>query len=112
MNTRFQYVYRDGSNYKQWGRVSFRGACDAALLGRLFSALDSDSLFVAHQVRLPDLFFNDGRLYADDHCFHEIVDVSATEEPPDDLLERTIGEFVEEMERASRRGWDVFDVWT
>lgn len=112
MNTRFEYFYRDGSNYKQWGSVVFRGAGDAALRDRLFAALDNDGYFIAHQVRMPELFFSDGPPDADDHCFHELAEVSATAEAPDDPLGRTIDDFAAEMERASKSGWAVFDVLT
>jgi proton glutamate symport protein len=68
MNTRVEYLYRDGSNYKQWGAVVFRGECDDRAARRLFAALDREEFFIAHQVRLPELFFVDLPLYADDHC--------------------------------------------
>lgn len=112
MNTRFEYFYRDGSNYKQWGSVVFRGACDAALRDRMFAALDNDGYFIAHQVRLPELFFTHGLPDADDHCFHELAEVSTTAELPNDPLERTIVEFAAEMESASKSGWAAFDVLT
>jgi hypothetical protein len=109
MNTRVEYLYRDGSNYKQWGAVVFRGKCDTSLARRLFAALDNREFFIAHQARLPELFFADRPLYADDHCWHELAEVTATSTVPDDPLDRTIEEFVTEMECASRDGWVVFD---
>jgi hypothetical protein len=111
MNTQIEYLYRDASNYTHCGKVTFRGPCDTALRDRLSAALDSQELFVAHQIRLPELFFADGRLYADDHCFHELAKISATEDPTDDALNRTIGDFVAETEQASRSGWAAFDRW-
>jgi len=77
MNTQLEYLYRDASNYKEWGRVAFRGGCDASLRHRLSVALDTGEFFVAHQVRLPELFFEDGRIDGDDHCFHELTEVRA-----------------------------------
>ena len=109
MNTRVEYLYRDGSNYKQWGVVVFRGSCAATLVQRLFAALDGGEFFIAHQVRLPELFFDDRPLYADDHCWHELAEVTTTSEIPDDSFDRTIEEFVKEVESASRVGWAVFD---
>jgi hypothetical protein len=109
MNTRVEYLYRDGSNYKQWGAVVFRGDCDESLAGMLFAALDRGEFFIADQVRLPELFFADRPLYADDHCWHEMGEVTTTSEAADDLLGRTIDEFVAEVERASTEGWVVFD---
>ncbi|HEV7487710.1 MAG TPA: hypothetical protein VGQ65_18735 [Thermoanaerobaculia bacterium] len=107
MNTRVEY--RDGSNYKQWGAVVFRGECDASLAGRLFEAVDRGEFFIADQVRLPELFFADRPLYADDHCWHEMREVTTSSAVADDLHARTIEEFVAEMERASTEGWVVFD---
>jgi hypothetical protein len=109
MNTRVEYLYRDGSNYKQWGAIVFRGVCDVTLQRRLFVALDRGEFFIANQVRLPELFFGDRPLYADDHCWHELAEVTATSVVPDDPLDRTIEEFVTEVESASRDGWAVFD---
>jgi len=109
MNTRVEYLYRDGSNYKQWGAVVFRGECDGSLARRLFAALDRGEFLIADQVRLPELFFTDRPLYADDHCWHEMGEVTATSAVADDLHARTIEQFVAEMERASTEGWAVFD---
>jgi len=67
-------------------------------------------LFIAHQVRLPELFFTDRPLYADDHCWHELMNATTSVEGPDDLLDRTFEEFVMEVEGASRDGWRIFDV--
>jgi hypothetical protein len=109
MNTRVEYLYRDGSNYKQWGAVVFRGECDATLLRRLSAALDREEFFIAAQVRLAELFFDDHPLYADDHCWHELAEVTTTSAAADDLLGRTIEDLVAEVERASTEGWAVFD---
>ena len=76
---------------------------------RLFAALDREEFFIARQVRLPELFFAERALYADDHCWHEMAEVTTTSAPADDLLGRSIEEFVAEIERASSNGWAVFD---
>jgi len=110
MNTCFAYLYRDGSNDKQWGSVTFRGAPDASLLQRLSAAFESDGFFIAHQVRLPELFCFPSAPDADDHCFHEMAEVIATANVPDDRFNRTIAEFVAEAERAAKAGWAAFDV--
>jgi hypothetical protein len=60
-------------------------------------------------VRLPELFFADRPLYANDHCWHEMGEATTTSAPADDLLGRTIEEFVAELERASTDGRAVFD---
>src|SRR5947208_14121923 len=108
MSTCVEYLYRDGSNYKQWGTVIFRGRGESWGL-RLVAALDRDEFFIAHQVRLPELFFADRPLYADDHCWHERGEVTATSAAADDLLGRTMEDFVAEVERGTVEGWAVFD---
>src|SRR5687768_8496343 len=101
MNTRFEYQYRDGSNYKSWGEVIFAGRPTDLLTRRLMWALDGWELFIAHQVRIPEVFFKHRALYADDHCWHELVEISATSDVPTDLIRRTFADFVEEVEVAS-----------
>lgn len=108
MNTRFHYLYRDASNYKEWGTVTFSGAM-AGLQERLMAALDSHELFIAHQVRVPELFFEQWPASGDDHCFHEFDSMEPTDAAADDHHSRSIEAFVEEVERAARSGWQVFD---
>jgi hypothetical protein len=107
-NTRVTYLYRDGSNYKRWGRVVFGGVCDAAMRGRLVAALDGGDLFIARQVGLPELFF-EGSVYSDDHCWHELAEVEATEDAVDDPRGRTFGEFVDAVTLVAAGGWAVFE---
>lgn len=108
MNTRFHYLYRDASNYKQWGEVVFTG-CACSLEPRLVAALDRQEFFIADHVRLPELFFTEGPSDSDDHCFHEFDSCETTDVPADDRHQRSIDEFVQEVEDAVRLGWRVFD---
>lgn len=108
-NSRRTYLYRDGSNDKRWGTVVFRGNREPALVQRLLAALTDDGFFVAHQVLIPELFFEDAVGDAGDHCFHEFAEVPVTRELADDAYGRTFEQFVAEMERASTDGWSVFD---
>lgn len=57
MNTRFDYLYRDAGNWKRYGSVLFRGAPEEGLEDRFRRACDRWELFIAGQVRLPELFF-------------------------------------------------------
>jgi hypothetical protein len=112
-NIRFQYLYRDASNYKSWGDVIFSNAqCLAAkaIEKALRTAFLTDGLFIARQIRLPDLFlFKKYALTQDDHCFHEFYSVKATGEPVTDRFTRSVEEFVKEVEEESQRGWHTFD---
>lgn len=110
MNTRFEYLYRNASNYKQWGAVVFSGLADRGLEARLTATLDSHEFFIADQVRVPELFFHDGLAGADDPCWHEFVAFETTTEEPSDSHGRSIAAFVEECEAAARAGWRAFDL--
>ena len=109
MNTRFNYLYRDASNYKSWGEVVFSGCDSARGSQRIRAALDGGEFFIADQIRIPERFFDGWPQYADDHCFHEFDSLEPTDEPADDLVGRSITEFVSEVEQAGRTGWRVFD---
>jgi hypothetical protein len=112
-NVEFSYLYRDGGNYKQFGRVVFLnpeqstcGAIEKALMG----AFLEDGLFIADQVRVPEAFlFANGELSSDDHCYHEFHAVRTTEKEPTDPHLRTIREFLSEVVQQGRRRWRVFD---
>jgi hypothetical protein len=112
-NVEFSYLYRDGGNYKRFGRVVFSDpeqiSC-GAIIGALTEAFLEEGLFIADQVRVPEVFlFANGELSFDDHCYHEFDAVRATEKEPNDLHMRTISEFVSEVTEQGRRGWRVFD---
>jgi hypothetical protein len=108
-NTRFNYLYRDASNYKSWGSVVFRSGIDDTLSARLSAALESTEFFIADQIRIPEVFLPDWPLEQDDHCWHGFSDTELTSDAPDDPHGRTIAEFVAEVERASREDWKIFD---
>jgi hypothetical protein len=58
-NIKFHYLYRDGSNYRKWGEVVFFDADDLPLgliTKRLQKLFLEDGLFIAHQVRIPEVF--------------------------------------------------------
>jgi hypothetical protein len=110
-NARFEYLYRDASNYKVWGSLVFAGRITDDLTRRLARALESSEFFIARQVRVPELFL--GLLYwpleQDDHCWHEFSRVESTTEPANDPVDRTIEEFIVEVEQQSAFGWNIFD---
>ena len=110
-NARFEYLYRDASNYKVWGSLVFAGPITNDLARRLSRALESSEFFIAHQVRVPELFLGlpSWPLEQDDHCWHEFSRVESTTEPANDPVDRTIEEFILEVERQSAVGWQLFD---
>ena len=108
---KFNYLYRDGGNYKNWADVTFFNPdnLSVGMLSKGFVAAFDDNLFIAHQVRVPEVFaFPDGTVTEDDHCYHEFDSVEITEDIPDDVFGRSIGEFLAEVEAAAANGWRAF----
>ena len=112
-NIKFNYLYRDAGNYKRWGSVVFSNAEETALssvAAHLRNTFSKENFFVAHQIRVPEVFFyTRGNATSDDHCFHEFDKVEETLEPPNDLHSRTIREFLAEAQSKAKRGWIPFD---
>lgn len=117
MNTRIDYMYRDGSNYKAYTSVVLAGAIEAHQLGMILDALDEGIYFIPSQVGLEDL---QGQLQAfdsadeldedganeDDHPWHELAgdDFSITEADP--TVSMTVAQLAEAFKSVS---WDPAD---
>jgi hypothetical protein len=112
-NVKFHYLYRDGSNYKKWAEVVFSNADDlpAAVITRVLrDAFLEDGLFIAHQVRIHEVFLaSEGELTFDDHCYHEFESVESTSAAPNDQRGRSIRNFMEEVAKEAKRGWRAFN---
>lgn len=110
-NVEFNYLYRDGGNYKKFGRMVFSNPeqlSSEALETELRRVFWQDDLFIANQIRVPEVFlYSDGKFSFDDHCYHEFSGLRATEEPANDKHNRSISEFLAEV--TDQRGWKVFD---
>jgi hypothetical protein len=112
-NIKFSYLYRDAGNYKQWGSVIFSNS-EGLPLDTVAKALKDtflqDGLFVAHQIRVPEVFFyGRGHATSDDHCFHEFNVVEASLDDPNDPYSRSITQFIAEANSEAKRGWAPFD---
>ena len=113
-NIRFAYMYRDASNYKQHGEVIFSNEKHLPLdeiEKQIHSFLNDGEFFIARQIHLEERFFD--ALYDDDHPWHEFVRVEATDAPtfdPDHEHKRDIAEFLSDLEKARRAGWDEMNV--
>ena len=114
VSIKFNYLYRDGSNYKSWGKVVFRNPEQLMLdeiEAKLISAFLPDKLFIASQVSIPEKFlFLSGKFTNYDHCYHEFDCVEACEENSTDSLGRSITDFLRDVELASKQGWKAFDI--
>jgi hypothetical protein len=112
-NVEFVYLYRDGGNYKKWGKVIFSNpdGIDTETVERdLRQAFLEDGLFIASQIRVPEVFlYSDYGFSSDDHCYHEFGGVRPTASSADDERCRSISEFLVEVIQEAQRGWQVFD---
>src|ERR1700690_4402210 len=112
-NVEFTYLYRDGGNYKKRGRVVFSNPdeLDVGSVGKdLQQAFLPDGLFIASQIRVPDVFlYIGGEFSSDDHCYHEFFGVLSTLEAANDANRRSIREFLAEVNREAVLGWEAFD---
>jgi len=113
-NIGFYYLYRDASNFKRRGCIVFsnpKGLTPILVSNQIKKIIPND-LFIADQVQLPELFiYNTEPLNPDDHCFHEFSKTVATDDEADDLFYRTIADFIDEITKALRDGWQTFDPW-
>src|SRR5437879_1014959 len=112
-NIKFNYLYRDAGNYKKWADVVFSNP-DRLTLGSITKVLQgsflADGLFIAHQIRIPEVFLSvEEGVTEDDHCFHEFDSVELSSETPNDRYRRSIREFTAEVTREGNRGWRAFD---
>lgn len=112
-NVKFEYLYRDAGNYKFWNFVIFADPSPMKLEeveDRIRNSLDSRESFIAHQIRIPEVFpFPNSEPTEDDHCFHEFASIKPTMDIPNDVHSRSVAEFVKEIEDVARHGWHVFD---
>lgn len=105
MSVRFEYLYRDAGNFKNWGEVVFansRNICADRVAAMAEKALRIDSLyFVASEVNVPDLHFEElsGAL---DHDWHEVHTFQVTDDAPNDPQGRDIEAFFQLLQRSSR----------
>jgi hypothetical protein len=113
-NIKFNYLYRDGSNYKSWGNVIFANPDQltvAEIEKRLTNAFLSDNLFIASQVSIPERFlFADGKFTKYDHCYHEFDCAEICADIPTDVLNRSITDFLSNVESVFKNGWEAFDI--
>jgi hypothetical protein len=112
-NIKFTYLYRDAGNYKKWADVVFSnpdGLSPARITEALLMSFLTDGLFIAHQIRIPEVFLSsDQGLTLDDHCFHEFSGVEVSSNAPNDKYVRSIALFIAEVNHEAKMGWRAFD---
>lgn len=103
MNTKFSYMYRDASNYKQHQDVVFEGELSATDRTKLYDHCDENLYFIPSQVGLEDLQERmTGFPGGDDHVWHELDGIESTVEPATET--QTASQFVKAFLKAK---WDV-----
>lgn len=99
MNTLIEYCYRDAANYKTFHLIVAEGEADS---GTYFSSLHEGDFFLPHDVGLPELqpeVWN-----TDDHIWHELIRVEATDAPPD--IDLSAKDLASRFRQRGELGWD------
>ena len=103
MNVRFEYLYRDAGNFKNWGEIVFSNPknIDIELIKSMAEKVLIDkNYFVASKANIPDIHFKEYNEQLD-HDWHELHTFQSTEELPNDPQQRTIEELIESLRDAS-----------
>ena len=82
-NIKFNYLYRDGNNYKQFGYIIFCNPSnvDVEVIESIIrSELIDGEFFIAENWDIPTLFFEVHN--EDDHAWHEFSSIEITDESP------------------------------
>ena len=118
-NVSFKYLYRDASNYKLHGEAVFTNHTFVPIdeiEKQIRSCLKDGEFFIAQQVNIEERFF-DVLHEDDDHPWHEFNLVEMTTEPAFDpenwnqcKHKRDITEFIADLGKAKRVGWNETDV--
>ena len=107
----FEYMYRDGGNFKTFGRLKLRDWNEEAD-AKIRLCLESGELFVAEQIGVPALCGEHWEAVEDgpsdlDHAFHEFVCVRQPKDADSDLPAwGSLDAMLDRMQGAARR-WDV-----
>ena len=104
MNTKVNYLYRDGCNYKVHNEIIVRGKITNEQINRIYNKCDGE-FFIPEQIGLPVTRFED--ITEDDHCYCEFsmlkdLDfIFTNDEPTEDM---TVDELVKKFENV--KFWD------
>lgn len=107
MNIKFEYIYRDAANFKNYGAIVLSNPENLSVetLRRDIEDTLCGNCFMAAQIDVPEVFlWANAPFTEDDHIWHEFLCVSETDLPCDD--ERTISHLIKKMREASMEGWD------
>lgn len=104
MNVRFEYLYRDAGNFKNWGEVVFSNASNFTVDHVTAMAehfLIERTYFVASKADVPDLHFSEYNEKLD-HDWHEVHAFQVTDDAPTDPQQRDVEKFIESLQQAAQ----------
>ena len=107
----FEYMYRDGGNFKTFGQLRLTG-WDEQADAKIRLCLEVDGQFVAEQIGVPSLCMEHWEAVEDDpsdldHAFHEFVCLRQPKDADSDLpVWGGLDAMLDRMQGAARR-WDV-----
>lgn len=107
MNTKFEYLYRDASNYKTVNEFILEGTFTEEDEEKIIACLFDGDYFIPCQLGLPEERFEEWT--EDDHCWFEYLSMSETRMQPDlteDGKIMTVGDLVAAFEKANKEGWN------
>ncbi len=102
MNTQITYQYRDAANYKEFDTVIIHGQLS---LDDIEKYLYEKEFFIPSEIGLKDL--QPKKLCSDDHIWHEILEVSHTNEEA--TVNITAGKVISNFRRASLGKWNILE---
>ena len=101
MNIKFNYLYRDASNYKNYNSIIFSNSENLSITDiekMITSNLIDQQFFVASKINIPEIFLSSEYGFnEDDHSWHEFESLEETDEAVTDELNRNISDFVNEL---------------
>jgi hypothetical protein len=104
MNIKFNYLYRDAGNYKNFNAIIFSNPKCYELEKikvDLKNNLIDNMYFVARQLSIPELFFEN--INSDDHDWHEFIDIEQTADKINDSKNRTIDKFIQDLKSCYKK---------
>lgn len=104
MNVRFNYLYRDAGNYKNYGDIVFanKNSHDESYLEKqVRNLLIYSEFFVAEKTNIPTLYF-DKQIPELDHGCHQFDSFETCDDSTTDQSGRDITEFLSSLEEAHK----------
>jgi hypothetical protein len=99
MNIKFEYLYRDAGNNKNWGEIIFTNKKNRninVIDQAIRKILIEKEFFSVNNLNIPDLHFTEHDIDLD-HDWHEYHSVSETTNEPTDKLNRDIADFIKSL---------------